>query len=257
MRKYLAVPLLALSLIVSFFSSASLSVKEPRIVLTDKNKKGEFKVYNTSDKTLSFRVSLIEKQMDGKGNIKTVSTSLTSAGDYVRVGPRMGKNIAPKDYQKFRLRAKFSKMPEGEFRSHLLIEPITPPTEETAPGIHLKPTIKYSIPLILRHGQLQANVSINNARVIVNEKNQSVVQFDLLREGERSVYGDVQVFMLQDNKEILLTSINSQAIYTDINSRKFSINLQKKLEKNTQLKILFKENPEFGGDSQAQSILKI
>lgn len=258
MRKYIAIPLIAIYIMSSFSSFAStLSVNEPRIVLTDKNKKGEFKVYNTSNEMQSFRVTLVDKAMDTLGNIKTVETSPTSAINFLRVGPRMGKNIAPKQFQKFRIRAKMSKIPEGEFRSHLLVEPMTPPSEESAAGIHIKPNIKYSIPVIIRKGDLHAEVGIKNINTSVHESGQSIIEFDLIRTGNRSVYGDIKIYQELNQTDNLIKEVIGQAIYTDISSRKFTLLLPLKVKSGTNLKIKYVENPEFGGDAKAELSIRI
>lgn len=258
MRLYMAVIFFFIFIFSSYYSFAgTLSVNVPRIVISDKTRTGEFKVYNTYDEVQSFRISLIDKQMDSEGNIKTVASSPTSAAKLLRVGPRMGKSIAPKDFQKFRLRAKTSKLTDGEYRSHLLIEPMTPPKEKTTPGVHVRPNIKYSIPIIVRHGDLQASVKIENISFNKIDATNATIQFELHRVGNRSLYGDIEIRVVNNTKEELIKSIKGQAIYTDITSRQFKIDLASRSLKSKQLKIVFKENPEFGGNSQTQALINI
>ncbi|MCJ8271761.1 MAG: hypothetical protein MJK04_20470 [Psychrosphaera sp.] len=265
MLKKIILPLLIASSMAATLPTkafaGTLSVNKPRILMTDKNKRAEFKVFNTSAQVQTLRVSLIEKQMNEMGDIKTVEVSLTSAADFLRIGPRVGKNIGPKDFQKFRVRAKLNKMPKGEYRSHLLVESMNPPTEETKPGIFVKPNIKYSIPIIIRHGDLHAEVAISNAKlsetVLENADKQTVLTFEMSRIGDRSVYGDFTFYQVTDGKATELTQLVGQAIYTDTDKRLFEINLELPPTKGSQLKIVFKENPEFGGDSQTQTIVEV
>ncbi len=245
--------------------AGTLSVNKPRILMTDKNKRAEFKVFNTSAQVQTLRVSLIDKQMDELGGIKTVEVSPTSAADFLRVGPRVGKNIGPKDFQKFRVRAKLKKMPKGEYRSHLLVESMNPPSEETKPGIFVKPNIKYSIPIIIRHGDLHAKVAISDAKLSEkpsengseNSAKQTVLSFEMSRVGDRSVYGDFTLYQVTNGKAIELTQLVGQAIYTDTNKRQFAIDLEQPPAKGSQLRIEFKENPEFGGNSQTQTVVEV
>ncbi|NQZ10566.1 MAG: hypothetical protein HRT35_25725 [Algicola sp.] len=256
MLKKIILPLLIASSVAATLPiktfAGTLSVNKPRILMTDKHKRAEFKVFNTSAQVQTLRVSLIEKQMDEMGDIKTVEVSATSAAGFLRVGPRVGKNIGPKDFQKFRVRAKLNKMPKGEYRSHLLVESMNPPTEETKPGIFVKPNIKYSIPIIIRHGDLHAEVAISNAKV-----SEKLLTFEMSRMGDRSVYGDFTFYQVTDGKTTELTQLVGQAIYTDTNKRLFVIDLEQSPTKGSQLKIVFKENPEFGGDSQTQTIVEV
>ncbi len=265
MRKLITLPLLIAGAFATLMpvtaTAGTLSVSEPRILMTSDNKRDEFKVFNTSSEIQTLRISLIDKQMDESGGIKTVENSASSAADYLRVGPRVGKNINPKGFQKFRVRAKLKKMPVGEYRSHLLVESMNPPKEETKAGIHIKPNIKYSIPIIVRNGELNAQVAISNARMtentLENGEKQNLLAFDMSREGDRSVYGDFSLYQLQDGNKTLLKTLVGQAIYTDVNKRQFTIELPQSLDLGSELTIEFIENPEFGGDSHTQTTIKV
>ncbi|MFT4929113.1 MAG: P pilus assembly chaperone PapD [Phenylobacterium sp.] len=265
MFKKLTLPLImatTLATVMPIMTMAgTLSVNKPRILMTDKNKRAEFKVFNTSPDIQTLRISLIDKQMDEQGEIITVEGSQTSASDFLRVGPRVGKNIDPKGFQKFRVRAKLSKMPAGEYRSHLLVESMNPPTEQSKAGISVKPNIKYSIPIIIRHGELNAEVAISNAqlseKVSDNGEKQTTLAFDMTRIGDRSVYGDFAVYQVTGDETILIKALVGQAIYTEVEKRQFSIELLTAPPAGSQLKLEFKENPEFGGDSQAHTLIEV
>lgn len=249
--------LLTASLLATFMVSAgTMSVSEQRIMITDKSKRSEFKVYNTSPEVQSIRVSLIEKAMDENGGVKTIESTTTSAAGYIRIGPRVGKNIAPKDFQTFRLRAKLNQLADGEYRSHLLFESMNPPKDETKPGIHVKPNIRYSIPVIIRKGQLSAEIAIKDAILGENEQKQPTIAFNVTRNGNRSIYGDIDIYQIVAGKEQLIASDKNHAIYTDVKQRKFTITLNEAIS-DTELKIVFRENPEFGGDQTAETTIKV
>lgn len=242
-------------------NASTLSVSEPRIVMSEKQKRAEFQIFNTADHVQSLKISLIDKVMNEKGEIKTVEFADSSAKDYLRVGPRVGKNINPKAFQSFRIRAKVNKMPIGEYRSHLLVESMEPPKEETDPGVHIKPNIKYSIPIIVRNGDLMADVSIDSVQVTQingeNGQDQTEVAFNLNRSGNRSVYGDFILYEVQAGQAIKLKTMPGQAVYTDIEKRRFKTLLNQPLSTGSELKIEFKEDPEFGGDSQTSHRIKV
>lgn len=232
-----------------------MSVDVSRLVITDKNKRSEFKVFNTSPEVQSIRVSFIEKIMDEDGGIKNVEFSPTSAADHIRIGPRMGKNLGPKDSQKFRLRAKLNKLADGEYRSHLLFESMNPPKEETKPGIHVKPNIRYSIPVIIRKGEVSAQIAITDAKIAKDEEQKPIVEFNVIREGNRSVYGDIDIYQINQGKAELVSTTAGEAIYTDVSLRKFTIPLEQAVNASSRLKIVFRENPDFGGDQTAETII--
>ena len=257
MKKLLVLVLTVITTITPFVNAGTMSVDVQRLIITDNNKRSEFKVFNTSAEVQSIRVSFIEKIMDENGGVKNVEFSPTSAADYIRIGPRIGKNLGPKDFQKFRLRAKLSKLADGEYRSHLLFESMNPPKEETKPGIHIKPNIRYSIPVIIRKGDLNAQIAIKDVALSHNEQKQQVVEFNITRNGNRSVYGNIDIYQIVQGKDQLLKTSVGEAIYTDVKQRKFSIPLEQAINSNSELKIIFSENPDFGGDQTAETVVKV
>ena len=148
--------LVLLACLLPVISQANtLSVNKPRIMLDAKHNRDEFRIFNPTKEFQTYRLGIIDMQMDELGNINEVESLEHSARQLLRVGPRMGKNIAPDLYQSFRVMLKRKGLEQGEFRSHILMESLLPPAEENQ-GVVVRPNIRYSIPVIIRHGDLNA-----------------------------------------------------------------------------------------------------
>lgn len=88
-------------------------------------------------------------------------------------------------------------LPEGEYRTHMVFQTLPEQKanilDELASdevGVSVQPIIEISIPVIIRHGSLQAGIRLEDANLMDDK-----MKFTLKREGNRSVYGDVEIFI--------------------------------------------------------------
>jgi hypothetical protein len=157
----------------------------------------------------------------------------------VRFSPRE-VTLPPGQPQVVRLMLrKKSGLEEGEYRSHMLFQALPDPAAtsiESLAGqdsknlqIQLIPVVGVSIPIIVRHGNLQASASLNNLKILPPEKakGQSRLSLSIKREGNRSVYGDFKVTYHSPNgKSVVVSQANGVAIYTPNSQRNLVLNLQ-------------------------------
>jgi hypothetical protein len=142
--------------------------------------------------------------------------------------------LAPHEPQAIRIAARAPQgMPDGEYRVHMLfraIPPATPVTQaadQQVKGVQFKLTPIYgvTIPVIVRLGNLQATAGI--ADVHLERKGGSpFVDLDLLRNGSRSVYGDVRVLKAGVKDPIAIQK--GVAVYTEVGKRHVSLPVQDK-----------------------------
>lgn len=236
----------------SFFSAASnLSVDKPRIILDSKKSRDQFRIFNPTSEFQTYRVSVINMQMDENGNINEVEAFDDSAKDFLRVGPRMGKNIAPSQYQNFRVMLKRKNLKEaGEYRAHILMESLLPPVEEGEGSIVVRPNIRYSIPVIVRTGELHAKIALQELTAEQTSDDKLRVRFAVTREGNRSVYGKVSATL--EGSDTPLFEASGLGVYTELNKRYFSFTTDKNLPNTGNLILRFEEDPEYGGTESAQ-----
>lgn len=231
----------------SFIAAASnLSVDKPRIILDSKKSRDQFRIFNPTAEFQTYRVSVINMQMDENGNINEVEAFDDSAKDFLRVGPRMGKNIAPSQYQNFRVMLKRKNLKEaGEYRAHILMESLLPPVTEGEGSIIVRPNIRYSIPIIVRTGELHAKIGLQELSAEQTENDQLRVTFALTREGNRSVYGKVTATLAGSDAPLFEAA--GLGVYTELTKRYFSFTTDKALPTSGELILSFEEDPEYGG----------
>jgi hypothetical protein len=149
--------LLALLCLTSVSANAEFNLDKYRVVLDQKERRTDLRVYNTSDEFISFRVQLLDMAMNENGEIKPTEDYAYSAKSLVRVSPRMAKNVTPHTYQKFRVRTRGVKE-IGEFRTHLLIEELLPPFEGEVTGMIIRPNLRMIIPIFIKNGNVDVEM---------------------------------------------------------------------------------------------------
>ncbi|WP_353352290.1 hypothetical protein [Oceaniserpentilla sp. 4NH20-0058] len=217
---------------------------------------------NRGDNDGEYRVSLRNQRMgtDGKFEIIEKGQGLENelfADGMIRYSPRrvsISKDLN-QEPQTIRLALRKKRdLPEGEYRSHLLftsIPQIEKATEKKS-GVSFHATVEITIPIIIRHGDLSAKVTLSNASLWKNDK-EDVLSFRLNRSGSRSIYGDIVI--TQNGNRIAY--LNGMAVYTPTEYREIHMPvILNDAISSSPITINFKENPTYGGQEEAQLLLK-
>ena len=207
-----------------------LLVAPTRLVL-DGRKGAEVILNNIGDEPATYRVSIEFLRMTEQGGLVDVTTPTETdkkAEDMIVYAPRK-VTLAPHDPQAIRIAAHAPQgLPDGEYRVHLLfraIPPATPVTQasnDQVKGVQFKLTPIYgvTIPVIVRLGNLQATAGI--ADVHLDQKDGApFVDLDLVRNGSRSVYGEVRVLKTGVKDPIAVQK--GIAVYTEVGKRHVSL----------------------------------
>lgn len=230
----LAAPLLAAASPASA-GIGDLLVAPTRVVL-DGRKGAEVILNNIGDEPATYRVSIEFLRMTEQGGLVDVTSPTDAdkkAQDMIVYAPRK-VTLAPHEPQAIRIAARAPQgMPDGEYRVHMLFRAVPPSTPvvqtggEQVKGVQFKLTPIYgvTIPVIVRLGNLQATAAI--ADVHLDEKNGApFVDLDLVRNGTRSVYGEVRVLKSGIKDPIAIQK--GIAVYTDVGKRHVSLPIQEK-----------------------------
>lgn len=215
--------------------TGSISLMPHRVVIEGRNRTAEVLVKNSGAVKASFRVSMVEKGMKEDGTLedRVKGPDEITAADLVRYTPRQ-VDLDPGGSQviRFQLR-KPDALPDGEYRSHLLVQGI-PPSTEAPPltgegadkGISFAITqvMGISVPVIVRQGAPTASVRLVDARYFQPEGAglTPVVSVMLERSGERSVIGEVTLTLESGGllpAGTVLWRAKSVGIYTNITRR--------------------------------------
>ena len=226
---------------VSSHAAAQLMVSPTRIVFDGNERTKQINLINNGTEAGRFKVSFVRKNMTEDGAIKPVEKN--EAGMYsdemVRFSPRL-VTLAPGQSQTVRLMLrKKSGTADGEYRSHMLfqslpdaktsdIDRLTSSDPKTL-SIELIPIIGISIPVIVRQGKLDAEVSLSNFEIKQSNtvRAQSILSLRINRKGNKSIYGDVRIrFTPKGGEPLVIGQVNGVAVYTSVQRRDLNVKLQ-------------------------------
>lgn len=227
----LALPLALLAPAPAAAGSGDLLVAPTRIVLNG-SRGAEIVLSNIGDDVATYRISVELRRMKGDGTLEDVAVANAkeeTARSMILYAPRR-VTIAPNEPQTIRISARAPKgLPDGEYRAHLLFRAVPPPRPVTVPrevkgiAFELIPIYGVTIPVVIRMGNLQAKVGIANVQ-LADQGGKPAVALDLVRAGDRSVFGDVRVFKAGIKDPIAIQ--RGVAVYTEVGTRHLVIPVQ-------------------------------
>lgn len=226
-----------------FFTQANaqgnLLVTPKRVVFEGAKRSEELNLANTGKDSATYDISFIQIRMKEDGSMENItapdSTQLF-ADKYLRFFPRT-VTLAPNEAQtvKVQLR-KTEEMVPGEYRSHLYFravsreKPLGEVNNKTDSGglsVRLIPIFGISMPVIIRVGESNTQVSMSNISVKNNDTMQ-VLKITLNRKGNMSVYGDLSVDHISLDGKVRRAGIaKGLAVYAPNNVRNFNLPLNK------------------------------
>ena len=231
------------TLSISFNASAlgQLMVSPTRVVFEGNERTKQISVINNGSETGRFRISFVRRNMNTEGKIKAVKENEPGmySDEMIRFSPRQ-VTLAPGQSQTVRLLLrKKSGTDDGEYRSHMMFQSLpdastadvnTLVSEQTNKlTIKLIPVVGITIPVIVRQGNLDAEVTLSDFEIKQGNtvKAQSVLSLKINREGTQSAYGDFRVYFTpKGGTAITIGRVNGVAVYTSTTSRLLDIKLQ-------------------------------
>jgi hypothetical protein len=223
-----------LSFSVSTFAQGDLYVTPNRVILEGRKMNEVLSLANTGDKAATYSISFVQRRMNEDGSFTSIDApdeGAPFADPYLRIYPRQ-VTLEPKEGQSIVLQVRRTvNMPDGEYRSHIYFRsendyaPLSKETNDTLKTVSVKliPIFGISIPIIIRIGNVSATATLNDLSLdLKNQKNE--LTFNLNREGNASLFGDLKVEYIQENKKpVEIGAMNGVAVYTNIKKRKIAI----------------------------------
>ncbi len=275
---YYLLTVMFLMILLSFVLEveANVTVSPTRLILENGERSATVKLINPDNETAVYRISFVNMEMTEGGDFDEVAASDNReerlanylAQDLIRYSPRQ-VSLPPKQAQLVRLQVMLpADLEDGEYRSHILFQEIPNQIqeenengEETGINISLRAIYGVSIPVIIRHGETQADVKISDLNLKRDSENRiSELSLAIKRSGNQSVYGDIEVTFSPDEGEIrLVGAVRGTAIYTDIETREYNVNLNPDdfILQNGILKVVYKQTAAEGGKILAENELNL
>ncbi|MGB5778854.1 MAG: molecular chaperone [Allopontixanthobacter sediminis] len=238
-------------------AQGDLLVAPTRIIL-DGRRGTEVILSNIGSEEATYRIELELRRMTATGQLIDVETDDANeleqaALAMVRYAPRR-ITLPPGQPQSVRISARpGAELPDGEYRVHMSFRAIpkpTPVTEapEDSQGIRIKlvPIYGVTIPVIVRHGRLEATVAISNPQVAVGVRGPEL-RLAMVRNGTKSTYGELRVTRPGSDEPVFLA--RGIAIYSEVAERamEFDLTPEQAAAMKGQLRFEYREMPEAGG----------
>lgn len=253
---------------------ADLILAPTRIVFEKNQRAAQLDLINNGAETATYRISLVNRRMSETGEISAIDGPAPGehfADALLRFSPRQ-VTLAPGVGQVVRIMLrKPADLAPGEYRSHLVFQRIADTKDKAgaqaqdAPAgkeleIKLTALIGASIPVIVRHGETAATVTLANLKLEKPAANHPpVLSLELRRGGNRSVYGDLVVTLAPSGRaEQVVARANGVAVYTPNPMRRARIALQLPAGAVAgTLRVVFQARPEDGGKPLAEATLPL
>jgi P pilus assembly chaperone PapD len=255
-------------------AQSQLVVAPTRIVFSDKMRSSQVTIVNAGDETGTFRISFVNKRMTVDGNFEDVKEAKLGeqfADKMIRYSPRQVV-LEPGKSQVVRLGLrKPANLAQGEYRSHMLFKAIPKAaardiqSSKPSEGIKIQLTaiLAISIPVIVRHGHTEADVSFVSAvyKKRLPKEDYPHLELNLQRIGDQSVYGDfLAEFIGSKGVKTVVGQAKGVAIYTPGKERRvrLPLTLPPGLELvNGVIHIFYRSPADQGGKVMAQIQVKM
>lgn len=230
-----------------------MSLSTYRIYLDNDNSTASFVMYNKSTVAETCQLSLVHNSFDELGKLTQLDDDIVpenSASPWIRFSPKnfTADGRAPQTVR-FTLRRKANSEP-AEYRSYLevfcdKVEDDTPLSAASSelPSIAIKPRLVQNVPIIVRTGKLNAEISFSKVTI-----KDDTAYFNVNRKGNRSIYGDIELIDKSSGDVITYTRNNS--LYTETTSTAHKLAI--KGVPISQLALRFVEDKKYGGSISHQ-----
>ncbi len=253
-----------------------LAVTPTRIVFEARTRSAEAIVTNRGTAPATYRISFKNMRMLENGSYEDIEDEEAGerfADKMIRYSPRQVV-LQPGTAQTVRLLVRKPRdLAPGEYRSHLLFQVIPPPSAGTdievlnlkEGEIRVQVQVIYgiSIPVIVRHGDLSATVTLSDLALNSSENPgiPPVLSLRFNRRGDRSVYGDVVVTFKPDGGEDTEVGVvRGVAVFTPNLTRTLRISLRLPngvTLRGGRLHVVYREQPDEGGAVLAEADIPV
>ncbi len=274
-RKIKAV-LAGLVLLTHSAVSADLMLYPTRVVISGSQRSGQVQVANRGTGEQTYRISIVNRRMGDAGEINEADEPQAGeqfADSMLIYTPRQ-ITLKPGETQTIRVSVrKPAELADGEYRSHMQFDQVVAAEgasdlEDAAkqePGklnLMVQTLLGTSIPVIVRHGQTSATVSLSDLKVVPAEKEAGpFLSLRFNRQGNQSVYGDmVATYTSPGAEPVEVGRVNGLAVYVPNATRtaRIPLNLPEgKVLKGGSIKLTYSDRPEDGGKLLAETFVNV
>ncbi len=196
--------------------SMGIQILPRRLIFEGTKKSIDLKLINDNKDSVRYTMGLINYQMSEDGSFREINTPGPNdkfADKYLNLSAQPIL-IGPEDEKTVNISLTGTGgLTNGEYRSHLYFRSVS--KDEKAFG--------YSIPVIIRIGELSAKVILSDIKLEFANDIVSKFEFTFNRSGDKSVYGDLQVnYISTQGKSTSVGNVKGIALYAPNLIRRFN-----------------------------------
>ncbi len=220
-------------------AQGNLLVTPRRVVFEGNQSSQEINLANTGQDSATYAISFVQYRMTDDGRFEQIEEpdpGQKFADKMIRYFPRT-VNLGPGEAQMVRMQLRRSSNIEpGEYRSHMYFRAVPKEralgeeeqlSDTSAIGIRLTPIFGITIPVIVREGNPQATVTLDQLKLEAVNDSIHKLEMVFMRNGDKSVYGDLTVeYVSPGGDAIPMGLVRGIAVYTPNTSRKFQLDLE-------------------------------
>lgn len=219
--------LILLCLVASSAAQAEIALTPLRQVITEDSRTVTYRLSNPSRRIVEGRVSWIDMVATetGYAPASAEDRARMSAAPYLTVWPAFFK-LEPGASATITVAARGT-IPEGERRSHLLIETGAARTPlRRAGGLELDIGLGVSTPVVLRGGDGEARAKIGDTKLLRDRDGLLELSTTIIPGGSYSAYGRIEARLTSQHGDAIdLAAIDNAAAWKDAAQRRFSLPL--------------------------------
>lgn len=219
-------------------AQGDLLIYPKRIVFYGSKRSQNLSLVNNGVDTARYVISVVQIRMKEDGSFENITQpdpGQNFADKNFRFFPR-SVVLGPREVQTVKVQlVHFNSLAAGEYRSHLYFRAAEakkpmgfekPRADSGKISISITPVYGLSIPVIIRSGESTTDISLSKVGFHFEKDSIPVLQMNLNRTGNMSVYGDITVdYISSEGKETRVAFIKGVAVYTPIGTRKIRLAL--------------------------------
>jgi len=241
---------------------ANLLITPTRIEFDQRERSAKVSLVNTGKETKTYKIFWRQQKQLPNGSYSPFSSEeeisdFPTASKMIRYSPRQ-VTLKPGERQHIRIAVRRPKdLTDGEYRSHLVFEAQPDKRAMTikqdgATGIKVYVNLAFSIPIMVRQGNLDATATLKKVELISKQTNGSPhlsTNINISRTGLHSTFGNLNVYWQDENSSIekQIGILNNIAIYTEVDNREINLSLPEHSIKQGTLRIVYKGIKEYNG----------
>ena len=238
MKKSLCLLLIFISgFSLQIFAQGGLLVTPRRVVFEGNKQKTDLNLMNTGTDTATYSVSFRNYDMTEDGKLILIDkpdTSKMFAEPFLRFFPRQ-VTLAPGESQIIALQCRRKPgMEPGEYRSHIWFrdeknyDPLakeTPLADPNQLSVSLKAIYGITIPIIIRSGEVNADATLTNLRLVTEQDSIPYLKLVINRTGNISIDGKLTAEYTPLHGKPYQVALINVGVYTNISKRNISVKL--------------------------------